>query len=345
MMGDEMVKRLLGLAIFIGVAAFAALPSRAACSIDDTVALAKAGYTKVEIEGKCAMPTEKVPPPGTRFRDCPDCPEMVVLPPGSFMMGSEPEEQAATGYADVFKSESPRHQVAIERPFAVGKFEVTLSEFSKFVQESKHKPGDGCLAMMASTELKNNEKANWGSPGFQQTALDPVVCINWDDAQAYVAWLNAQVKANKPYRLLTEAEWEYAARAGTKTAYPWGDAPSQDMTNLGADPCCAGAVAGRDQWMNTSPAESFPANAFGLHDMHGNALEWVADCYRDTYKDAPANGGPVAAAAACDRAMRGGSWGLPAAFHRSATRGWMPQAFRFANVGFRVARTLSVDQP
>lgn len=265
------------------------------------------------------------PAPGLMFRDCADCPQMVVVPAGAFTMGSPPDEEGR------FDNEGPQREVTIAAPFAVGRFEITVAEFARFIAASGHVAADDCSA--------GSDLASWRNPGFVQTPDHPVLCVSWQDAQAYMSWLSRET--GKTYRLLSEAEWEYAARAGTTTAYPWGRGASHESANYGTDDCCDGLALGRDQWVNTSPAGSFAANAFGLFDMHGNVFEWVEDCYAGNYSSGqPSNGGAYTSGACSYRVFRGGSWDYSPRFLRSAYRYWDAPTLRSRNLGFRVARTL-----
>jgi formylglycine-generating enzyme required for sulfatase activity len=156
--------------------------------------------------------------PGTTFRDCPDCPEMVVVPAGKFLMGSPSTE---TG-RDIDGTEDPHHEVTIARPFAVAKYETTRDEYARFVKETALADPPGCnVHQVSPPHWPTIEGLNWHNTGFTQTGRDPVVCMSWNEAVAYVAWLSK--KTGKSYRLLSEAEWEYAARAGTTTPDYWGD--------------------------------------------------------------------------------------------------------------------------
>lgn len=173
----------------------------------------------------------------------------------------------------------------------------------------------------------------------------PAVCVSWNDAQAYVAWLRK--RTGKPYRLPSEAEWEYAARARAATAYPWGDTASRAYANYGAETCCSERADGADRWLYTSPVGSFPPNAFGLYDMVGNAWQWVQDCYAESYATAPLDGSAVDPATCQFRVLRGGTWGDPPRLIRPAFRNWAPPPrwpsaweYRSGGVGFRVARSL-----
>ena len=230
---------------------------------------------------------ERALKPGDTFRECAkDCPEMVVIPPGEFWMGSPDGE----GYA----SEQPRHKVKIERPFAVGKFEVTWDDW------------EACVAMRG---CDGRPTADGGLGKGHQ----PLINVSWDQAKSYVAWLSRMTGG--PYRLLTEAEWEYAARGVTSAdaphpPYPWGDKASHEYANYGADQCCQGKTEGRDKWLYTAPVGQFPPNAFGLYDMHGNVWEWVEDPWHDNYRGTPPTDGSTwrEGGDASRRVVRGGSW-------------------------------------
>jgi formylglycine-generating enzyme required for sulfatase activity len=213
------------------------------------------------------------------------------------MMGSPSSEQGR------FSNEK-QHEVIISQPFAIGKYEVTFAEWDACVA------GGGCGGYHPSDE-------GWGR------GKQPVMQISWEDAKSYVVWLSQ--KTGKPYRLPMDAEWEYAARAGTVTPYPWGDQPSHNQANYGTDACCAGWVSEKDRWEGSSPVGSFPANAFGLHDMQGNVWEWVEDC---------------SDAACTQRVLRGGSWNSYPNLLRSANRNENSISKRPTNYGFRVARDL-----
>ena len=255
---------------------------------------------------------------GSTFRDCEDCPEMVVIPAGSFRMGD------LNGSGD--SEEKPVHTVTIPNTFAVGKFEVTRNEFSAFVTATGYSASEDCH-YYAGSEWKKSSSKDWRNPGYAQTDRDPVVCINWRDAKAYVSWLSSETE--KDYRLLSEAEWEYAARSGTSTKYHYGNDISSDQANFNMD-------VG-----NTTPVGSYPANAFGLHDMHGNAWEWTEDCHQDSYRGTPTNGKANAGSDFClGRVLRGGSFGTNPLNLRSAFRLRRIIVFRSHRYGFRVARTL-----
>ena len=247
---------------------------------------------------------------GHQFRDCPECPLMVVVPSESFQMG-EPESEV-----DWRRYEGPVRRVTIARPFAVGVYEVTFDEWDACVSDG------GCGGYRPDDE-------GWGR------GLRPVVFVSWDDAQAYVRWLSR--KTGHKYRLLSEAEWEYVARAGTTTAYWWGDDIGRNRANCydgdGYGPQCG------DSYRNTAPVGSFSANPFGLYDVHGNVLEWVEDCWNSSYRGAPADGSAWTSGDCSRRVVRGGSWSRGPLYILSALR-WSTGG-RNDKVGFRVARTLT----
>jgi formylglycine-generating enzyme required for sulfatase activity len=235
------------------------------------------------------------------FRDCPGCPEMVAVPAGDFLMGSN----------DGGGAEKPLHKVAIAKPFAVGKFEVTFAEW------------DACVA--AGGCLNSPPDQGWGR------GRQPVVNVSWDDiTKDYLPWLSKVT--GKTYRLLTEAEWEYAARAGLHAAYAWGNDLGQNRAN------CKGCGSEWDA-KRTAPVGSFQANAFGLQDMHGNVWEWVQDCYKNSYAGAPADGQAVDGTS-CTRVRRGGAWDSSANDLRLAGRLGNQAGSRWNNLGFRVARAM-----
>ena len=278
-------------------------------------------------------------PAGKAFRDCPDCPQMVVYPAGSFMMGSPAD--AKGGNPD----ERPSHRVTIARPFAVGKYEVTKSEYEAFVSESgRSAPGNCNLYDSWSRKWKPGEGISWREPGFEQSESHPVVCVSWDDAKAYVKWLSG--KTNEEYRLLSEAEWEYAARVGPKTkrnplteyfGASWGHDKVLDA-NYRAN--CYGCISfwGGER---TAPVGSFQAIRFGLYDVHGNVREWVEDCWNPSHAGAPPNGSARTSGDCSRRVVRGGSWFDEPGFLRAANRERNTAKNRDNIIGFRVARTLT----
>jgi formylglycine-generating enzyme required for sulfatase activity len=268
---------------------------------------------------------------GDVFRDCPDCPEMVIVPAGQFHMGSPETERGR------YDSEGPQHMVSVPA-FAMGRFDVTVEQFAAFVKATGYDGGNCDWPSGVS----------WQSSGF--APKDPVVCISWHDAEAYVAWLNGRIKepspgpgqvvaatGDGPYRLPSEAEWEYAARAGTRTARWWGDGIGSGNAN------CNGCGS---RWDNRQLSEvgSFQPNPFGLYDMLGDVWQWTDDCWNETYSGAPADGRPWMTGDCHKRVLRGGSWSNLPKFLRSAARNRDDvdnRSFDFASyAGFRVVRNL-----
>ena len=236
--------------------------------------------------------------PGDTFKDCAACPEMVVVPAGSFRMG----DLNGAGYG----VEGPVHDVRIGHAFAVGIHEVTFAEW------------DACVAAGGCSYRPGDE--GWGR------GRRPVVNVSWDDAQAHARWLNRMT--GKTYRLLTEAEWEYVARAATRSRYPWGD---------GID----GSRARYASREGTAPVGTFAANGFGVHDTAGNAWEWVQDCWHEGYAGAPADGAAWTGDGECGpRVRRGGSWRSIAGVVRSAVRYRSTGDRRTDAIGYRLARNL-----
>jgi len=262
--------------------------------------------------------------PGSALRDCEHCPELMVVPAGSFQMGSPAGE---AGRAD---DEGPQHLVRIERPFAIGRFEVTLGQFARFVEATGRQPAARCYTLEDGAWNMRTGRS-WDDPGFAVKDDQPATCVSWHDARAYVDWLSDQTA--QAYRLPSEAEWEYAARAGARTAYHVGGSISSQQANFNA------AGAGRFHGQPIA-AGSYPPNAFGLFDVHGNVWEWVADCYSPSYREAAADGAPSLAGDCDRRVMRGGSWGNRADDLRLAKRARLGAGYNYAIVGFRVARSI-----
>lgn len=289
--------------------------------------------------------------PGEAFRDCADCPEMVVVGTGSFVMGSPDVEAGRETH------EGPQRTVRIERAFALGRTEVTVGQWRRFVRATGHvteaeaeRNGrwQGCAVLNAAG---NNWEwpggRNWRDPGFAQDDSHPVVCVSWNDVQAYVQWLSRST--GQTYRLPSEAEWEYAARAGTQSSRPWGEDPNQACRwgNV-ADQTARRRFRGLtihecdDRHLFTAPVGTYGRNAFGLQDMIGNVWEWVQDCYhRDAYGGrAPSDGRAYEVAGCSDRVLRGGSWFFDPVSARSAFRGGITPDYRIGIFGFRLARMI-----
>jgi formylglycine-generating enzyme required for sulfatase activity len=240
--------------------------------------------------------------PLASFRECAkDCPEMIVIPAGGFTMGSPANEAVRYG------NEGPQHQVTIAKRFAASKFYVTFADW------------DACVSVGGCRHV--------GDSGLGRDKK-PVINVTWYDAQQYVAWLSKMTA--QPYRLLTEAEWEYVARAGTTTIYYWGD----EIGEGNAD--CKGCGSPWDYKL-TSAVGSFAANAFGLYDMAGNVWQWVQDCYHGDYDEAPTDGSAWTSGDCGRRVLRGGSWDYNP---RSALRLRGTAFFQYSLLGFRVGRTL-----
>ena len=262
--------------------------------------------------------------PGSIFQDCPTCPEMVVIPAGSFQMGSDFEE---SGHPD----EKPKHEVKLARNFALSKTEITFDQW------------DACVAAKRCTAASDDGAGRTGLPVFN---------VNWDDANAFAAWLSDTT--GKKYRLPTESEWEYAARAGTTTPWFWG--PAED--SAGSTKACQFAnthdETGKDAhpmyvWSNhkctdgfgeAGPVGRFKPNPFGLHDMLGNLREWVRDCHHGGYQDAPVDGSAWDESTCEKRIVRGGAWIDGASTSRAAYRHPEDAGYRNYQVGFRLARDL-----
>ncbi len=268
--------------------------------------------------------------PGETFRDCEACPLMVVVPAGSFTMGSPDDEEGR------YRLEGPQHEVTIGSPLAVGVYEVTFEEW------------DACVAAGGCSGYSPGDEG-WGRGRL------PVINVSWEDAQAYAQWLSGET--GEDYRLLSESEWEYVARAGTETARYWGeDAAEQCLHANGLDQDLARTNEGR-AWMEeynrmspvpcsdghgrTAPVGSYPANAFGLHDIVGNTNEWTQDCWNATYEGAPSDGSAREEGDCASRALRGGGWFGGARVLRVAFRLGYPAENRYFVIGFRVARNLN----
>ena len=247
---------------------------------------------------------DSAPSPGETFQDCDECPKMIVVPSGRFTMGASSSEG---GDSD----ERPMRRVRIDYQFAVGVYEVTFAEWYACVDAG------GCGNYIP-------DDMGWG------LGNRPVINVSWEDAQSYVRWLSA--RTGKTYRLLSESEWEYVARAGTGTAYSWGDSIGVNRAN------CDGCGS---QWDNkkTAPVGSFEANGWSVHDMHGNVQEWVQDCWHDNYEDAPSDGSAWTSETCDKHVSRGGSWVSYPRSLRSASRARNSTGSRDGSLGFRIARS------
>ncbi len=278
---------------------------------------------------------------GDVFQDCDVCPEMVVVPPGEFLMGWDDGEEA--------RYEGPVHQVKIENAFAVGRYELTYAQYTAFVEDTDHETRDGCRVWDGVT-VETKPGVSWRDPGYGRPALpnQPVSCVSWDDAKAYVTWLAK--KTGEPYRLFSEAEWEYAARAGRPhTLYTWGETVEGacQYANL-YDKSGGTSVIDRphkpadcdDGSVDISVIGLRDPNPFGLYDMVGNVWEWVEDCYVMTYLDSQTDA-TAQTTYGCDRrGARGGSWSSNPNRQRPTFRGRDPVELTTQIFGFRVARDL-----
>lgn len=253
-------------------------------------------------------------------------PELVRLPPGQFLLGSPHDED---GRLDV---EGPQHLVTIERPFAIGQCPVTVDQFAAFVADSGHAAATTCR-QWTGADWKERP-GSFRSPGFAQAGDHPAVCVSWEDAQAYVRWLSS--RSGLPVRLPSEAEWEYAARAGTTTPYSWGTSIAPWQANFRA-----GEADGGHWRQHTVPVRSFAPNPWGIYQVHGNVWEWVEDGWNPSYADAPHNGSARQEATSSKRGVRGGSWlngprGVRSARRHAAEPGW-----RRSDIGFRIAAAIA----
>ncbi len=283
---------------------------------------------------------------GAAYRDCDDCPEMVVVPSGSFVMGA-PGVRAGTGVAAAERGAVP---IRIARPFALARHEVTRAEYQRFIQDSGHEPQSGCVTWDdARQRFMLDLRRSWVDPARPAAPepSHPVSCVSWRDAHAYVQWLAR--RTGKPYRLPSEAEWEYAARAGTTSAAFWGDAMADGCgyANLYDQMAASRHALGwrpaacSDGAADVAPVGARGANAFGLVDMLGNVAEWVEDCATGSYVGRPKDGRAWVWLGGCrERVLRGGSWASDPSRARSAARDAAEEQQRSDHVGFRVAADL-----
>jgi formylglycine-generating enzyme required for sulfatase activity len=283
------------------------------------------------------------PPPGhakeqnyREFHECPHCPPMLGIPGGKFVMGSPTSEPGR------FDSEGPQHVVSVAA-FALGKYDITSREFLRFLEATRYQP-KACNSTLGMGWRSLGAGLAY-SPAYEEPPKWPAVCLDWRDAEAYIAWLNAEVRrrrpdipdATGPYRLPSEAEWEYAARAGTTTARWWGDGLGTSNAN------CNGCGSKWDNHL-LADVDSFKPNPFGLYGMLGNAWQWTADCWHLNYKGAPRDGRPWEEKHCTKHVIRGGSWSNLPVFVRSAARsGSVADGGEYdysSLTGFRVARDL-----
>jgi formylglycine-generating enzyme required for sulfatase activity len=294
-------------------------------------------------DAQSAAPAPAVP---VATKDCADCPEMVRVPPGTFLMGT-PGADAAN---PATRAESQAVVVRIPRAFAIGRREVTRAEFRAFVADTEHEMRGACRSWSDPLGRFADDRARtWENPGRPREPRDdhPVTCVSWDDARAYAQWLAR--RTGKPYRLPSEAEWEYAARAGAATLRPWGDAAADgcgyanayDLSTREQYVLGWEAARCRDGYADVAPTASLRPNAFGLYDMLGNVWEWVEDCATDSYVGRPRDARAWTWIGGCTRRIqRGGGWVTPPERVRSAFRADADARERADYLGFRVAMDL-----
>ena len=303
----------------------------------------------------CAELGQAASPKPQEFRDCPDCPVMVTISPGVFTRGSVAAEALAesTPERDA-ANERPQGRVQIRYRFAVARFEVTRGEFAHFARETNLAASSDCLSWDRANARWGRFAGvrDWRSPGFDQADDHPVVCVNWLEAKAFAGWMAR--RTGKPYRLLSDAEWEYVVRAGTTTRRWFGDG-QEDMCRYGnvSDQDKAAALrqplgratvfACKDGFVFTAPVGRFQPNPWGIHDLFGNAWEWTEDCFARSYSGAPTDGSarqPPAGQVCAERVMRGGAWHADPFYIRAAKHDFAPPSLRSARMGLRLARNL-----
>ena len=294
-----------------------------------------------------ALSTAQAYEPGEIIKDCDVCPQIVVVPPGSFKMGWDGAEPVRPG--EIARYEGPERVVTIAKSFGVGRYEITNEQFAAFVDATGYTPLAGCF-LWDGWHAEFSKTLGWRDPGYGRPPLptEPVVCVNWNAAQAYVEWLSQ--KAGASYRLLTEAEWEYAARAGTEADYIWGNHDERaceyaNVFDISAKKRSPNAklTAARcdDGHAQVAPVGSYKPNAFGLYDMSGNVWEWAFDCHVMPYPaNAPTDGSAVIDDVCDRRAAKGGAWMTTVDRQRFTFRGRDPAKQSSWSFGFRVARDL-----
>jgi formylglycine-generating enzyme required for sulfatase activity/predicted Ser/Thr protein kinase len=277
-----------------------------------------------------------IPREGEVFRDCPTCPLMKALPPGHFLQGATESQAEATPL------EKPRHPVNVAYSLGMGVYEITVGEFREFVEASGHKSA-GC--QMYDGTWQNRSELGWNNTGYTQTATHPVVCVSWRDAHEYAAWLSH--KTGQRYRLPSDSEWEYAARAGSTASRPWSSKVEAACLSANvADQTAALQYPGwtihpcSDGYVYSSPVGSFQPNDFGLYDMLGNAFEWVEDCWHADYRGAPSDGSAWVGGECGQRGMRGGSWFTSPSMVSISARNRFEDTYRSNSVGFRLVREI-----
>jgi formylglycine-generating enzyme required for sulfatase activity len=265
------------------------------------------------------------------FKDHEDGPEMVVVPTGEFMMGSPETER------ERYKHEGPLRKVKIGRPFAVGRHAVTRGQFAAFVNITNYKIEGATI--WTGSDWKFDPNKSWRNSGFRQDDNHPVASLSWDDAQEYAEWLSRLT--GQRYRLLSEAEWEYVARAGTMTPFWWGSSIAPTQANYDGNFVYEGGGAKGEYRQATVPVGTFEPNAWGLYNVHGNVWEWCEDNWHDSYNVAPVDGSAWSQGGHAGCVLRGGSWLLSPQYLRSAARSWSSSVHWNSGIGFRLGRTLT----
>ncbi len=272
------------------------------------------------------------------FKDCDVCPEMIALPAGSFMMGSPDDERGRE------RVEGSPRRIVIARRFALGRLEVTVEQFAAFVAETGTNVASACHKFDAKIARFAQAEGSFRQPGFDVTESHPVVCVSWHEAQAYAAWLGR--RTGKAYRLPSEAEWEYAARAGTTTSYNFGEDEGRlcehaRFADLGSQFPWRGACRSEQTGHGPVHVGAFKPNAWGFFDMHGNAWEWAADCWTSDPSEIPSDASAFTREGACETGVvRGGGWAAAYRRVRSAQRLPVVATSRYHHMGLRVALTL-----
>ncbi|CAI8708077.1 Chromophore maturation protein PvdO [Pseudomonas sp. IT-P258] len=261
------------------------------------------------------------PLPGKVFKDCRNCPEMVVLPAGTFTMGTPDDEVGRE------PDEGPMHEVTFDKPFAMSRYQITAGEWAQYMKETGITLPDG--------DTRPGRECINGKPRYPQGPRQPAVCMNFAEVSAYVAWLS--MKTGQHYHIVSEAQREYAARAGSKGAFPFPFDPGTEYSIA----THANTYGPTDGYSYSSPVGSYPANAFGLYDMHGNVYEWIADCYHPDYVGAPTDGSAWTEPNCDTLRIRGNDWGEAPVFSRSGNRNDIDPQTRGDWIGFRVVRDLT----
>jgi formylglycine-generating enzyme required for sulfatase activity len=294
---------------------------------------------RISASSAASVSNRPLPPPLGVFRDCSDCPEMVHIPAGTFLMGSPDGEDGR------FDSEGPVHTVTISYPLAVSRYPVTRGQWRQYLQKTGKTGSNNCSGFdQSSGKFERKPEYTWTNPGFPQEDSHPVVCITWEEARDYAVWLSG--RTGQSYRLLSEAEYEFVNRAKHTGAYAWGSGAEDACSYAnGADASAKARFSGwttvscDDGYVFTSPVGRFKPNAFGLYDTTGNVFSWTADCWHADYNGAPTDGSGWTTGGDCgQRVVRGGSWHGGPRILRAANRYGDAGPLDF--VGFRLGRTL-----